>query len=297
MSSRHLRLDSSHGDWTTLWVDVADRSLNVLSSELFRELDGILRILQQSSHGKPIVVRSAKAKGNIVGADLREIMELTSDEAVQRFLQVGQDLFRSWESLPVPTIAWIRGACLGGGLEWAMACSYRFACNLPETQLGMPEAKLGLIPGWGGTQRLPRLVGIDQAWEMLSQGMSLTSEQALEYGLVDGLWDPEREEDALQEYVTSIKTPQGFVAAGRKPSGLTSPDLLQLATSGNSDDGTTPAMTLRARIAITEAIAHGLTDGMVEGERWEREQFFGLLSQPDVQQGLQRFASRRPSPS
>ncbi|MCU0708556.1 MAG: enoyl-CoA hydratase-related protein [Pirellula sp.] len=296
MSLRHLRLDTSHSDWTTLWVDVPERSLNVLSSDLFHELDDILLILQRSTDTKPIVVRSAKVKGNIVGADLREIMAFTSDEEVQQFLKLGQRIFRAWETLPAPTIAWIRGACLGGGLEWAMACRYRFACNDADTQLGMPEARLGLIPGWGGTQRLPRLVGIDKAWEMLSQGISLTSAQALEAGMVDGLWDPEREEEALQETIASAKSRNAMPAEGRKPSDFaTSPDGLRRAAS--MEENTTPPMTLRARKAIAEAIVHGLKDGLDEGERLEREQFFGLLSEPDVQQGLQRFATRRPSSS
>jgi 3-hydroxyacyl-CoA dehydrogenase/enoyl-CoA hydratase/3-hydroxybutyryl-CoA epimerase len=293
MSSRHLRLDTTQADWITLWVDVPERSLNVLSSALFRELNDVLQNIEHSIDSRPIVVRSAKSKGNIVGADLREIMAFTNDEAVQQFLKVGQLLFRRWEALLVPTIAWIRGACLGGGLEWAMACRYRFACNDSDTQLGMPEAKLGLIPGWGGTQRLPRLVGLDKAWEMLSQGLSLTSQQALESGLVHGLWDPAREEEALQEYVSSAKSPNAMPAEARKPSGPTSPVTLRRAAS--IEESAPPPMTLRARKAIAEAITHGLEDGFDEGERREREQFFGLLSQPDVQQGLQRFAARRPS--
>jgi 3-hydroxyacyl-CoA dehydrogenase/enoyl-CoA hydratase/3-hydroxybutyryl-CoA epimerase len=300
MNLQHLRLDSSKPTWTNLWVDVENRSLNVMSSEVFQELEAVTRELIRSNHNLPVVVRSAKARGNIVGADIKEIIGIQSDAEVQAFMKLGQDIYQAWENLPFPTIAWIRGACLGGGLEWAMACQYRFACSDSETVLGMPECKLGLLPGWGGTQRLPRWVGIAEGWRMLSLGESISSQHALEIGLVDGLWDAERDEECLDQFVQRVLSHPG-VRSNRQPA---SSDSLQqwnaircdLGATNASQD-TVPPMIRRSQEQIARAISMGLEHGFEAGCRSERESFFGLLSNADVQQGLQRFAPRRPSSS
>lgn len=300
MNLRHLRIDSSNPLWTNLWVDVEGRSLNVMSSEVFRELDYFAQELRVSSGAKPVVVRSAKARGNIVGADIKEILAVQSDAEIQSFMRLGQDIYQAWENLPFPTIAWIRGACLGGGLEWAMACQYRFACSDSETVLGMPECKLGLTPGWGGTQRLPRWVGIAEGWRMLSRGDSITSQEALDIGLVDGLWDADREEECLSRCVQRVLTQPG-VRSSEPPSSADRvrqwKEIASNLDSNNAASDSTPAMTIRSRETIAKAISLGLEYGFAEGLRCERESFWGLLSQADVQQGLQRFAPRRPASS
>lgn len=300
MNLRHLRIDTSNPKWTNLWVDVENRSLNVMSSEVFRELDDITRELMNSKEIKPVVVRSAKARGYIVGADIKEILTVENDAQTQAFLKLGQDIYQAWENLSFPTIAWIRGACLGGGLEWALACQYRFACSDSDTLLGMPECKLGLLPGWGGTQRLPRWVGVAEGWNMLAHGESITSQRALEIGLVDGLWDSVREEDCLNRCMDRILSHPGV----RSNEIAASSDRLQqwksisreIESADPAQDTITP-MVLRSREAIAQAITLGLEQGFPEGLRCERELFYGLLSQTDVQQGLQRFAPRRPPSS
>lgn len=299
MKLRHLRIDGSNPIWTNLWVDVEGRSLNVMSSEVFQELDYLTRELRDSRSAKPVVVRSAKTRGNIVGADIKEILAVQSDAEIQAFMKLGQDIYQAWEDLPFPTIAWIRGACLGGGLEWAMACQYRFACSDNETVLGMPECKLGLTPGWGGTQRLPRWVGLSEAWRMLSNGDSITSRIAQEIGLVDGLWDLEGEEGCLAGFVQQLLSHPG-VRFRETPSTIDRlrqwKEIVAGLKSANADEEP-PAMTLRSRETIARAITAGLEEGFADGLRIERECFWGLLSQPDVQQGLQRFAPRRPASS
>lgn len=298
MNLRHLRIESSHPAWTNLWVDVEGRSLNVMSSEVFQELETVTRELIRSNHNQPVVVRSAKARGNIVGADIKEILGMQSDAAVQAFMKLGQNIYQAWENLPFPTIAWIRGACLGGGLEWAMACQYRFACSDGDTVLGMPECKLGLLPGWGGTQRLPRWVGIVEGWRMLSLGESISSQHALEIGLVDGLWDADREEECLDQFVQRVLSLPD-VRSGRRSA--SSDSLKQWSVIRCERDALNPSqdtaipMIQRSQEQIAQAISVGLEGGFEAGCRSERESFFGLLSNPDVQQGLQRFAPRRSS--
>lgn len=300
MNLRHLQVDSNHPHWIHLWVDVENRSLNVMSSEVFQELDEVTRDLVRTNNTKPVVVRSAKAKGNIVGADIKEIIAVESDSQIQAFLQKGQDVYQAWENLPFPTIAWIRGACLGGGLEWAMACRFRFACSDAETVLGMPECKLGLLPGWGGTQRLPRWVGIAEGWRMLASGNSVSSQRALEIGLVDGLWEADREEECLSHELHRILARAGERSNDPPPSVPSLGQWKEIRAIPPMTDPSSPVippMTLRSQESIARAITVGLEQGFNEGCRCERELFYGLLSQSDVQQGLQRFASRRPANS
>jgi 3-hydroxyacyl-CoA dehydrogenase/enoyl-CoA hydratase/3-hydroxybutyryl-CoA epimerase len=271
-----------------------------MSSEVFEELDEVTRELSGANNTKPVVERSAKARGNIVGADIKEILAVENDAQIQAFLKRGQDVYQAWENVSFPTIAWIRGASLGGGLEWAMACQYRFACSDNDTVLGMPECKLGLLPGWGGTQRLPRWVGLAEGWRMLALGDSISSQKALEIGLVDGLWDANLEEDCLTSFVQRVLSHPGVRTSEPSPSVdrvQQWKDIASNPASIDSSSDTLPAMTLRSRETIAKAITVGLEQGFAEGCRCERELFYSLLSQADVQQGLQRFAPRKPASS
>src|SRR5262249_42705539 len=105
----------------------------------------------------------------------------------------GQDLFGKLEGLSVPTLAVIHGPCLGGGLELALACDYRVALDQPRTQLGLPEIELGLVPGWGGTQRLPRVIGMEPALKIILRGRRVGAREALSWGLVDALGRTQQE--------------------------------------------------------------------------------------------------------
>src|SRR5260221_14749855 len=100
---------------------------------------------------------------------------------------LGQKVFDKLAKLPMPTIAAIAGPCLGGGLELALACDYRLVLDRPATQVGLPEVELGLLPGWGGTQRLPRVVGLERALKIILGGKRLNATEAYQWGLADGL--------------------------------------------------------------------------------------------------------------
>jgi enoyl-CoA hydratase len=121
------------------------------------------------------------------GANIRELQSLTPESALD-FARRGQRLFRSIEEARVPTVAAVNGFCMGGGLDLAMACRVR--CAAPSAVFAHPGARLGVITGWGGTQRLPRLVGSARALEMFATGRRLSAEEALEFGLVSRLGEP-----------------------------------------------------------------------------------------------------------
>ena len=142
---------------TTVTLDVPGRPLNVLDRDVMQELDQIVHDLENSEGVHLVVFQSGKESGFLAGADVSAIAKIESASHAMRIIEDGQMLFQRIEWLPMPTIAVIHGPCLGGGLELALACTYRVARDNSSTKIGLPEIKLGLIPGWGGTQRLPNM--------------------------------------------------------------------------------------------------------------------------------------------
>ena len=133
-------------------LDVAERKFNVLTTEVFEELQTLLAHLEQDKAARLVVFRGAKKSGFLAGADLKEIAAMKTPESVHRYAVAGQAAFDRLEKLRIPTIAVIHGPCLGGGLEFALACHYRVARDDAVTQLGLPEVKVGLLPAWGGAR-------------------------------------------------------------------------------------------------------------------------------------------------
>ena len=165
-------------------IDRQDKSVNALSKGMLDELDRLLAEVRRSPAVRGVMFFSGKPGNFIVGADVSEMKSIGGGSVAAELSQFGQRVFQSLESLPVPTVALISGSCLGGGLEFAMSCRYRIADDHAKTLLGLPEVKLGLIPGWGGTVRLPRLVGLIEALPMILTGRMVSGRQARAKGLV-----------------------------------------------------------------------------------------------------------------
>lgn len=177
-----------------LVLDVPDRSVNVLTQQVLTDLEQALDRIAAESSFRLLVIRSGKPGTFIAGADVRELAAIPSPEEAQRLSQRGQHIFAKLAALPQPSVAIIEGACLGGGLELALACDYRVVVNHPRTQLGLPEVELGLLPAWGGTQRLPRIVGLERGLQMILSGRRLKAADALAWGLADASADREDQE-------------------------------------------------------------------------------------------------------
>jgi 3-hydroxyacyl-CoA dehydrogenase/enoyl-CoA hydratase/3-hydroxybutyryl-CoA epimerase len=175
-----------------LTIDVAERPVNVFNRKVLGDLDEALDAVNESARTSVLVVRSGKKTGFVYGADLKEFQTITDAAAAEAVSAAGQKVFGKLAALPMPTIAAVAGVCLGGGLELALACDYRLVYDRPDTQLGLPETQLGLLPGWGGTQRLPRVVGLERALRMiLPPGKRLNAREALAWGLADAIADRE----------------------------------------------------------------------------------------------------------
>lgn len=161
--------------------------LNALNGQLLRELDAALDELRDNNDVRAVLITGAGEKAFAAGADIQELATLTAAEGQQLALR-GQRIFTKIEQLGKPVIACINGFALGGGCELAMACTLRIASE--AARLGQPEVKLGLIPGYGGTQRLPRLIGHGAALRLLLTGEMVTAEGALSLGLVEEVLTP-----------------------------------------------------------------------------------------------------------
>jgi 3-hydroxyacyl-CoA dehydrogenase/enoyl-CoA hydratase/3-hydroxybutyryl-CoA epimerase len=185
--AENLRVELQPNGVAVLWLDVPGRSLNVFNRQLLADLDAALDRVAAEPAVQLLVVRSAKPAGFLAGADLHEFTKVARGEDATALSETGQHLFDKVADLRAPTLAVIHGPCLGGGLEFALACDYRLVVDLRSTQLGLPEIKLGLLPGWGGTQRLPRVVGLERALRMILPPRTLNAREARRWGLADAL--------------------------------------------------------------------------------------------------------------
>ena len=173
-----------------LALDRAGSSVNTFAREVLDELDEILERLSFEPP-KGLVIRSAKAAGFIAGADIREFADYGRSGRVLDAITHGQRVLDRIARLRCPTVAAIHGHCMGGGTELALACRYRVASRDPSTRIGLPEVKLGIFPGWGGSARLPYLVGAPKALEFMLSGRTASAENARAMGLVDAVTSPE----------------------------------------------------------------------------------------------------------
>lgn len=234
--------------------------VNALNGQTLAELNAALDDLLANSDVKVIVLTGGGQLAFIAGADIGEISAIVKSEDPVNQLgaasKAGQDLFSKIERSPKPIIAAINGVCLGGGLELAMACHIRIAGD--RVRLGQPEINLGIIPGWGGTQRLARIVGPSKATEMILTGDPITAQQAMQLRLVN------------------MVVPGGEVM--RQAKGLA---------------GKIAAKSAVAVSAALAAIGTGLDADLPVGLAHEREQFAKLAASEDIREGVGAFLEKR----
>ncbi|HTU91756.1 MAG TPA: enoyl-CoA hydratase-related protein, partial [Gemmataceae bacterium] len=175
-----------------LILDVPGRSVNVLNRQVMTDLDAALDKVADSK-APLLIVRSGKKSGFIAGADLQEFLGIQDAASAEAVSASGQKLFAKLAAAPMPTIAAISGACLGGGLELVLACDYRLVFDKSNTQLGLPEVELGLLPAWGGTQRLPRVIGLERALRVILDRKRLNAAEAFRWGLANAVAATESE--------------------------------------------------------------------------------------------------------
>lgn len=277
-------------DIAIVTIDLPGEKVNILKSEVMTSLEGHLEQFKaDASILKGLVIVSGKKNSFIAGADISIIERISSQAEAVDLAQRGQQVFAKLAALPFPTVAAIHGSCLGGGTELALACSYRIATDDPHTFLGLPETQLGIIPGFGGTLRLPQVVGIVEALRMITTGAKVFSKKALRNGLVDEVVPKEHLLAAAKHHVLN---PQ----AKRHPSGGRLSAFLKLlektsvwrrlvfhkarqAAKRKTGDHY-PAI-----FAAIEAVEYGVDHGMVQGLQNEAR-LLGEMAVTDVSKNL-----------
>ena len=253
--------------------------VNLLSAPLVAVLEILVDQAAHDKNVRALVVVSAKPGSFIAGADVNEIRALRSIQDAEAASRKGHRLFDAIEGLPFPVVAAINGTCLGGGTELILACHFRIAADDPRVEIGLPEVRLGIIPGWGGTQRLPRLVGITPALDLILTGRSLDARRASKIGLVDEIAPPEYLLDAAERL--AVDAAEGR-RRPRRPGGGESPvaRLNPVRLGRVALSAQIARRTLRRRVNEThypapyralEAVVYGLRHGMEAGLRQEAE--------------------------
>ncbi|NPE56211.1 fatty acid oxidation complex subunit alpha FadJ [Dickeya dadantii] len=187
-------------------VDVPGEKVNTLKAEFAEQMRAVLTQARQHSGLQGLVILSGKPASFIAGADIGMLDACSDAAAAQALAETGQEALEAIAHLPFPVVAAIHGDCLGGGLELALACDYRLCTPDDSTRLGLPEVQLGLLPGAGGTQRLPRLIGVDRALELILTGRQLRAAQAWRLGLVD----------EVVPHAVLLEAALGFIRRGKR---------------------------------------------------------------------------------
>ena len=180
----NMQRDSDNILW--LGLDRKDTSVNSMNEEVLDELNSILHEVAQDKNALGLIIHSAKSKGFIAGADVTLFSKFESPAQAVDFLRKGQAVYARLQALTIPTVAMINGFCMGGGYELALACTYRVATDEKDTRIGLPEVMLGIHPGWGGTVRLPQLIGgFNALSQIILTGSAVPAAKAKALGMVD----------------------------------------------------------------------------------------------------------------
>src|SRR6266699_2622952 len=168
-----------------LAFDRPESGANIFDAATLDELNEQLDFVENESSLRGVIIASAKKSIFIAGADLKTLLQQAQTGDMRAFIAEGQRIFNRLAELEIPTVAAIHGACAGGGYEATLACDYRVASDDPATRIGLPETTLGLVPAWGGSTRLPRLIGAERAAEVILKGKLHSAHDALKLGLID----------------------------------------------------------------------------------------------------------------
>lgn len=199
------------GDDRIAWLtfDLPGEKVNKLNAQSMSDLAETLEGLRKHKGLRALVIRSGKPDSFIAGADINELSLIATVEDARAKAELGRAVFDKIASFAVPTVAMVHGPCLGGGLELALACRYRVVSDHDRTTLGLPEVNLGIIPGWGGTQRLPRVVGVAAAATMILTGKPVPARKAVSMGLADAIAAEPFLADAARRLIDSVKSRAG----------------------------------------------------------------------------------------
>ena len=259
------------------------KALNALNSKVFKELTNYCDAIKNDPEIKAAVITGFGAKAFVAGADIKEMAGLTEPAQGEKFARVGQIASAELEKLGKPVVAALNGFALGGGCELAMCCTARVALKGLKFFAGQPEVNLGLIPGMGGTQRLPRIVGFERASQMIRTARPISSAQALEFGLIN----EETEGDVLE---------RGVELARAIAEGKVVPKRMEMGPITNCPDNLPPVDLGHLSIVIdaltVRAILEGAKMTLEDGLKNEAYLFGQCWTTEDNRIGLKNFVEK-----
>lgn len=271
-----LKIDEQNIAW--LAIDVPNEKMNTLQAAFADEMKEIFAQLKDTSGVKGMIIHSLKPDNFVAGADVRMLEACTTASEAEALAKQGQELFQQLSDLSYPVVAAIHGPCLGGGLELALACDYRVCTDSDKTRLGLPEVQLGLLPGSGGTQRLPRLIGLLPSLDLILTGKQLRAKKAKKLGVVDACVPDTILLDVAKQLIEKGKN-KGKKKQSTKEklmsgSGLGRKFVFEQAAKKTNEKtrGNYPAT-----VAILEVIQHGLEKGFAQGQELEAKRFGELV--------------------
>ncbi|HDM8135221.1 TPA: fatty acid oxidation complex subunit alpha FadJ [Vibrio harveyi] len=271
-----LKIDEQNIAW--LAIDVPNEKMNTLQAAFADEMKEIFAQLKDTSGVKGMIIHSLKPDNFVAGADVRMLEACTTASEAEALAKQGQELFQQLSDLPYPVVAAIHGPCLGGGLELALACDYRVCTDSDKTRLGLPEVQLGLLPGSGGTQRLPRLIGLLPSLDLILTGKQLRAKKAKKLGVVDACVPKTILLDVAEQLIEKGKNKGNKKQSTKEKlmsgSGLGRKFVFEQAAKKTNEKtrGNYPAT-----VAILEVIQHGLEKGFAQGQELEAKRFGELV--------------------
>lgn len=275
----HLTIDEQNIAW--LAIDVPGEKMNTLQAAFAQEMQEVFATLEaQKTSLKGMVIHSLKPDNFIAGADVRMLNACQSASEVQALAKQGQEMFQTLSDLPFPVVAAIHGPCLGGGLELALACHYRVCSDADITRLGLPEVQLGLLPGSGGTQRLPRLIGLLPSLDLILTGKQLRAKKAKQLGVIDACVAETILLDVAKKYVldnSGKKRHQANTSAKEKLISHTQLGRKLIFDQAAKKTKQKTRGNYPAADAILEVIRHGLDRGLKAGLELEAKRFGDLV--------------------
>lgn len=272
-------------DLAVVWFDLPGEKVNKFSSAVLQEFASVVDELERSSDIKRIVLASGKPSIFIAGADVSEFTKVTTADQAREYTRFGQQLFHRFSKLRAVKVAAINGACLGGGCEIAISCDYRVMSDSPKAVIGLPETKLGIYPAWGGTTKLPRLIGLPAALDIILNGKTMDGKRAKRIGLVDDVVAPAILMDVAKRY-----SQKGKATATRSRIYIEGNPLARRMIFGKARKAVL-AQThgqYPAPLKAIEVMEHGYGHGIDAGLTREVEEVVPLI-QGDVAQNLVRL--------
>lgn len=271
-------------------IDVPGEPVNVLGSAMIGRLEDLLEQIRGDAGLRAVVLISGKADNFVAGADIQELIRIRTAQEVEALASAGQEMINRLEKFPKPIVVAIHGSCVGLGCELSLACAWRIATDSPKTVIGLPEVQIGLLPGAGGCQRLPRLVGVRAALDIILAGKTERAAKAFKIGLVDELVPPSilrsvalAAADRLARQGVPLRAKRGSLLLERNPLGRRVVYSQARKTVLKKTGGNYPAP-----LAALEAVQTGLEHGIEAGLRTEAR-LFGELAVGDVSRNLVRI--------